>query len=85
MQRLIDRPVPLSNYVSGTYRTKLKADDLPNAAEILKLGNRRYTSVVDLDLAAHLAQLHEVVRRDACCSGTLAISAWTICAPEMPY
>ncbi|AXC11402.1 Adenylate cyclase [Acidisarcina polymorpha] len=61
MQRLIDRPVPLSNYVSGTYRTKLKADDLPNAAEILKLGNRRYTSVVDLDLAAHLAQLHEVV------------------------
>ena len=61
MQRLVDRPVPLSNYVSGTYRTKLKADDLPNAAEILKLGNRRYTSVVDLDLTAHLAQLHEVV------------------------
>ncbi len=61
MQRLVDRPVPLSNYVNGTYRTRLKADDLPNAAEILKLGNRRYTSVVDLDLAAHLAQLREVV------------------------
>jgi hypothetical protein len=61
MQRLVDRPVPLSNYVNGTYRTLLKADDLPNAAEILKLSNRRYTSVVDLDLAAHLAQLREVV------------------------
>ena len=61
MQRLVDRPVPLSNYVDGTYRTRLKADDLANAAEILKLGSRRYTSVVDLDLAAHLAQLREVV------------------------
>ncbi len=61
MQRLVDRPVPLSNYVNGTYRTQLKAANLPDAAEILKLGNRRYTNVVDLDLAAHLAQLREVV------------------------
>ena len=60
MQRLVDRPVPLSNYVDGTYRTKLKADNLSDATEILKLGARRYTSVVDLDLAAHLAQLREV-------------------------
>jgi len=61
MQRLVDRPVPLANYVNGTYRTRLKADDLPNADEILKLGSRRYTNVVDLDLTAHLAQLREVV------------------------
>jgi hypothetical protein len=61
MQRLVDRPVPLANYVNGTYRTKLKADDLANADEILKLGSRRYTNVVDLDLAAHLGQLREVV------------------------
>jgi len=61
MQRIVDRPVPLTNYVDGSYRTRLKGDNLLDAAEILKLGARRYTSVVDLDLAAHLAQLHEVV------------------------
>ena len=61
MQRIVDRPVPLTNYVDGSYRTRLKGDNLLDVAEILKLGARRYTSVVDLDLAAHLAQLHEVV------------------------
>jgi hypothetical protein len=61
MQRLVVRPVPLSTYVNGSYRTKLKADNLPGADEILKLGGRRYTNVVDLDLATHLAQLREVV------------------------
>jgi hypothetical protein len=61
MQRLVTRPVPLAAYVNGSYRTKLKADNLPDADEILKLGARRYTNVVDLDLAAHLAQLREVV------------------------
>lgn len=61
MQRIVDRPVPLANYVNGTYHTQLKANNLPDAAEILKLGSRRYTNVVDLDLAAHLAQLREVV------------------------
>jgi len=61
MQRLVERPVPLSAYVNGSYRTKLKADNLPDAAEILKLGARRYTNVVDLDFATHLGQLREVV------------------------
>ena len=61
MQRIVERPVPLTAYVNGTYRTKLKADNLSNADEILKLGSRRYTSVVDLDFAARLAQLPEVV------------------------
>jgi hypothetical protein len=61
MQRLVERPVPLTAYVNGTYRTKLKADNLPDAAEILKLGARRFTNVVDLDFATHLAQLREVV------------------------
>ena len=61
MQRLIERPVPLSAYVNGSYRTQLRAANLPNADELLKLGARRYTNVVDLDLAAHLAQLREVV------------------------
>lgn len=61
MQGLVVRPVPLASYVTGTYRTKLKADNLPNTEEILKLGGRRFTNVVDLDLAARLAQLREAI------------------------
>lgn len=61
MQRLTERPVPLTKYVNGSYKTAIKTDGEPNANEILKLGNRRFTSVVDLDFAAHLAQLREVV------------------------
>jgi hypothetical protein len=61
MQGLTERPVPLASYVNGSYRTNLKTDAIPGAPEILKLGGRRYTSVVDLDFVAHLAQLDEVV------------------------
>ena len=61
MQRLTERPVALSTYVNGTYRTNAKTDGGPADAEILKLGGRRYTSVVDLGFVARLAQLKEVV------------------------
>ncbi len=61
MQRLTERPVPLTSYVSGSYRSNVKIDGDPAAAEIFKLGARRYTSVVDLDFVSHLAQLDEVV------------------------
>jgi len=61
MQGLTERPVPLAHYVDGSFRTKLKTDLIPGAPEILKLGGRRYTSVVDLNFVAHLAQLDEVV------------------------
>jgi hypothetical protein len=61
MQRLIQRPIPLGTYVNGSYRTTINTENAPNASEILKLGGRRYTSVVDLDFVAHLAQLREVV------------------------
>jgi hypothetical protein len=61
MQRIIDRPVPLTTYVNGSYKAPAKIGDAPNAAELLKLGSRRFTSVVDLDFVAHLAQLREVV------------------------
>jgi len=61
MQRLTERPVPLASYVNGTYRASVNTDRTPADAEIFKLGARRYTSVVDLDLASHLAQLAEVV------------------------
>jgi len=61
MQRLTERPVPLAKYVNGSYRANIKTDGVTGDAEILKLGSRRYTSVVDLDFTAHLAQLNEVV------------------------
>jgi hypothetical protein len=61
MQGLTQRPVPLASYVNGSYRTNLRTDSVPGAPELLKLGARRYTSVVDLNFVAHLAQLAEVV------------------------
>jgi hypothetical protein len=61
MQRLTARPVPLSSYVNGSYRTNIKMEGDSGAPEILKLGGRRYTSVVDLAFVAHMAQLDEVV------------------------
>jgi hypothetical protein len=61
MQRLTDRPVPLASYLTGEYRVKAKRDDSASTAELLKLGACRYTSVVDLDFIAHLAQLPQVV------------------------
>ncbi|WP_263358354.1 hypothetical protein [Acidicapsa ligni] len=61
MQRLTARPVPISSYVNGSYRTDVKTEGDSGAPEILKLGGRRYTSVVDLAFVAHIAQLDEVV------------------------
>jgi hypothetical protein len=61
MQGLTARPVPLESYINGSYRTNVNTASMPGASEILKLGGRRYTSVVDLDFVAHLAQLDEVV------------------------
>jgi len=61
MQRLTERPVPLASYVDGSYRTKIVTAGNPTDAEIVKLGGRRYTSMVDLELASRLAQLSEAV------------------------
>jgi hypothetical protein len=56
MQRLTERPVPLASYINGSYRNINSPGD-PGAAEIMKLGSRRYTSIVDLDFAVHLTQV----------------------------
>lgn len=61
MQGLTQRPVPLADYISGNYRMNLKTDNDPAAPEIIKLGKRRYTSVVDLQLVHRLGQLEQVV------------------------
>jgi hypothetical protein len=59
MQRLTERPVPLASYISGSYRNE-NSQGGSGDAEILKLGARRYTSVVDLDFAVHLTQINAV-------------------------
>ena len=61
MQRLTERPVPLASYINGSYRPKMKTGGDPADEEIVKLGGRRYTSVVDLELASRLVQLSEIV------------------------
>jgi hypothetical protein len=61
MQRVIERPVPLTQYINGSYRNTARINADPNAQEILNLGGRRFTNVVDLDFAARLAQLKDVV------------------------
>jgi hypothetical protein len=59
MQRLTERPVPLASYINGSYRNS-NSQGNQSDAEILKLGSRRYTSIVDLDFAVHLAQISGV-------------------------
>jgi hypothetical protein len=61
MQRLKERPVPLPSYINGSYRNGNSQGDR-TAAEVLKLGSRRYTSSVDLDFAVHLGQISGVDR-----------------------
>lgn len=61
MQGLTERPVPIADYISGNYRMNLRTDGVPGAPELVKLGRRRYTSVVDLEFVAHLEQLDQVV------------------------
>ena len=61
MQGLVPaRPVPLADYINDSYRTNLPVDNYPGGATLLKLGKRRFTSVVDLELVARLAQLSNV-------------------------
>jgi len=59
MQRLTERPVPLARYIDGSYRNSISQRDQSDA-EILKLGARRYTSIVDLDFAVLLTQVDGV-------------------------
>lgn len=61
MQRLTERPVPLAKYINGSYRPKVKTSGDSADEEIIKLGSRRYTSVVDLELTSRLVQLSEVI------------------------
>jgi hypothetical protein len=58
-QGLVGRNLDLTEYLSGGYRTELPAaaTSLQNAA--IDLGNRRYTSIVDLEVAKSLTQISD--------------------------
>jgi hypothetical protein len=61
MQRLTERPLSLTSYIDGSYRARLSENNQPDVAELVKLGGRRFTNVVDLDFASRLSELKEVV------------------------
>lgn len=75
LQSFIREHVSLEDYASGSYRTdsaiqhgitgltgNLNADDIQRLArKVGALGNRRYTSIADLELTTRLARLPEVV------------------------
>lgn len=61
MQSLVNRPVPLAAYISSTFRSDAEAKTDPNSPELLKLGRKRFTSVVDLEFASRLAEFHAIV------------------------
>jgi hypothetical protein len=58
MQSLVTRPVPLASYISGSYRSDAAIKSAGQAAELLKLGGRRFTSVVDLEFASRLSEMN---------------------------
>ncbi|WP_052200437.1 hypothetical protein [Terriglobus sp. TAA 43] len=61
MQSLVNRPVPLAAYISSTFRSDAEAKTDSNSPELLKLGRKRFTSVVDLEFASRLAEFHAEV------------------------
>jgi len=58
-QGLVGRNLGLTEYLSGDYRTKLPGAATPMQNAAIDLGNRRYTSIVDLEVAKALSQLSE--------------------------
>jgi hypothetical protein len=61
LQGLTQHPVSLNEYASGSYRAVAASPEGLSARDVNELGIRRYTSIVDLNLAAHIARLSEVV------------------------
>lgn len=75
LHRFLEGPTNLNDYISGAYRRPLvisqglqkllpstPALELPALSlRVEALGDRRYTSIVDLDLSSHLSHQREVV------------------------
>jgi hypothetical protein len=58
-QGLVGRNLGLTEYLSGDYRTKLPGAATPLQNAAIDLGNRRYTSIVDLEVAKALSQISD--------------------------
>jgi len=56
LQGFTKRPVTLPTYLNGTYLEALPPSSTP-AAQILNIGTRRYTSVVDLNIMAKILRM----------------------------
>lgn len=61
MQGLTRSAVSLGEYASGSYRSKTTPLTGLSKADLLELGGRRYTSIVDLNIVSHLSRLKEIV------------------------
>lgn len=75
LHRFIEQPTSLSDYIAGNYRSPeviaaglralthtTAATEIPALShKVETLGDRRYTSIVDLDLTSRLSRLPEVV------------------------
>jgi hypothetical protein len=58
-QGLVGRNLDLSEYMNGDYRTNLTEPATLAQNTVVDLGSRRYTSIVDLEVAKALTQLSE--------------------------
>ncbi len=61
LQNLTHHPVSLSDYVSGVYLSKIETIHGVDNRNLNDLSTQRYTSVVDLNIAANLSRLREFV------------------------
>lgn len=62
LQGLTDHSVSLAEYLAGEYRTQPPASQSADRKTVLDLGGRRYTSIVDLDLATQLWSIAHAAR-----------------------
>jgi len=58
-QGLMKRSIDLAGYLSGDYRTNLPGSAILSHNEVIDLGTRRYTSIVDLEVVQSLSQISQ--------------------------
>jgi hypothetical protein len=61
-QGLVGRSVGLGEYLSGGYRTNLVGPAAASQKIVLDMGSRRYTSIVDLEVAKSLALVSQSLK-----------------------
>lgn len=61
MQELTRNPVSLGDYAGGSYRDETTSSAGLSAGDVRRLGTRRYTSIVDLNIVPRVSRLKEIV------------------------